>query len=1042
MRKTILLVIITLASSIVYAQSQKVSVVNDAQGSKLLVDGSEMMINGMNWDYFPIGTNFSYSLWNQTEDLIQAALDREMSLLSNMGVNSVRMYTGVPPKWIQYIYEKYGIYTMLNHSFGRYGLTIDGAWVAITDYSNPATQELLMSEVKELAEVYKNTPGLLLYLLGNENNYGLFWAGAETEDFPEGEEQLRAVGENRGRPMYKLMNDAAVAMKGIDSSHPVAICNGDVLFLDIVAEECTDVDIYGTNMYRGASFGGAFEKVKEVYGKPIMFTEFGADAFNAIENTEDQESQAYYMVENWRDIYNNAYGLGKAGNSIGGYTFQFSDGWWKFGQTKNLDVHDNNASWANGGYARDLAEGANNMNEEWFGICAKGPTNTRGLYDLFPRAAYYALKEVHSFNPMIEGVTLASIEEHFSKVNLMDAVLKARGDKAALGGGASAKVRVSELRAELTTFTTGGDLLTTPDVQDPTQPLQLPARTGFDRMESIFVGFEAKPDESIRANVSFNILGNVPVNPINEIFYENRGLSQAVLTVSPGGGQNLQLSPNRVQLYQSEASWTHEYFNLDYFYRTGHYHWGYEGDFFGVYPEANYGPNIDLYNGFAPHGIEVEGKKQFEGLKVAFGPELWWGANPAMLLKYRKHVGKYDVTAIFHEDLDEPGAAISSIAIPVPRTRRATLYAKREFGHIGVEVGGMWGGSPLVDREFQVVRGEGNSAAVFTDQVNPEDTWGGKFKVTYQKGKLNAYAQGASMGLVAGGGADQTQTFTGWRLKDSGSGNQNNFLAGFAYTMGNWQIAPNFLWQRPLVDAIPLDAPAPARARNILDDPFVVRANREMTAGEILLTFDPTPGTWMYEWDNDRAEDASLAASLGFVYRNQPTNMDAAIIFPGTSRVPTPAPSAPPAQDIWEVYTRIVSKVNPELGIVANLYGGNGQANGPDDRVIERYGGNVRMIYKQLKLIAELDINDWGPFDYHKDFNLTFPLQVMADVSITAGKPDWFILPSTQMGLRFTWRSLDEFSPRYIYQDQVVPIGVGNGSEWEFRTYMHINIGR
>ena len=64
----------------------------------------------------------------------------------------------------------------------------------------------------------------------------------------------------------------------------------------------------------------------------------------------------------------------KLDNSIGGFTFQFSDGWWKFGQTKNLDVHDNNASWANGGYDSDFVEGENNMNEEWFGICAKGPT--------------------------------------------------------------------------------------------------------------------------------------------------------------------------------------------------------------------------------------------------------------------------------------------------------------------------------------------------------------------------------------------------------------------------------------------------------------------------------------------------------------------------------------------------------------------------------------------------------------------------------------------------------------------------------------------
>ena len=57
-------------------------------------------------------------------DIIKSALDSEMGLLKNMGVNTVRLYTGIQPKWIEYIYDNYGIYTMLNHSFGRYGLTI------------------------------------------------------------------------------------------------------------------------------------------------------------------------------------------------------------------------------------------------------------------------------------------------------------------------------------------------------------------------------------------------------------------------------------------------------------------------------------------------------------------------------------------------------------------------------------------------------------------------------------------------------------------------------------------------------------------------------------------------------------------------------------------------------------------------------------------------------------------------------------------------------------------------------------------------------
>ena len=350
MKHNFIRIVFFLLITSIFAQADKVSVLNDDDGMKLVVNGEHFMINGMNWDYFPIGTNFSYSLWKQSDDVIKAALDAEMGLLKNMGVNVIRQYTGVQPKWIKYIYEKYGIYTLLNHSFGRYGLTINGTWVPVTDYRDPDTQKLLMSEATKLAQDYKDTPGLLMFLLGNENNYGLFWAGAETEDFPDEQEKIDFIGEERGRPMYKLMNDASIKMKSIDGSHPIAICNGDVLFIDIIAEECKNIDVFGTNMYRGSSFTDAFKTVKEKLKIPIMLTEFGADSFNAIKNAEDQKMQAYYMVENWKDIYQNAAGLGKSENAIGGFTFQFSDGWWKFGQTKNLEVHDNNASWSNGGY--------------------------------------------------------------------------------------------------------------------------------------------------------------------------------------------------------------------------------------------------------------------------------------------------------------------------------------------------------------------------------------------------------------------------------------------------------------------------------------------------------------------------------------------------------------------------------------------------------------------------------------------------------------------------------------------------------------------
>jgi hypothetical protein len=1003
MKNLTLSIIFTLCAFAAMAQAQRVVVDRSPAGMKLTVNGEDFMVNGMNWDYFPIGTNYSYSLWNQPDDIIRAALDAEMSLLKNMGVNTIRVYTGIQPRWITYIYENYGIYTMLNHSFGRYGLTLDGVWVGNTEYADPRTKKLLMEEVSEMANMYKGTPGLLLYLLGNENNYGLFWEGAETEDIPI-EDRKSTV---RATAMYKLFNEATVAMHGIDQSHPVAICNGDLLFLEIIQQECPDIDIFGTNMYRGVSFGDAFQRVADELNKPILFTEFGADAYNALEGTEDQQAQAYYMLYNWKEIYENAAGLGKADNSLGGFTFQFSDGWWKFGQTKNLDIHDTNASWANGGYDRDFMEGENNMNEEWFGICAKGQTSARGLYTLYPRAAYYALKEAHQYNPYGSAASLESLESYFSGITLMDAVIKARGDNAALNAEQGSKLSVSQVRAELSTYYTGGALTTTPKDPDPDN-VSYPDQRGFDHMESFYFGVEAKPADNVRANVTFNVLGNVATNPINEIFYENRGRPLGVQTAV---GNAVVTALDRIAVYQAEYTWDHKLFKLEGFYRTGHYHWGYEGDFFGLYPEANYGPNIDIYNGNAPSGFEIEGKKFLKGLKLAYGPELWWGANPAVLLKYTKDVGKFEVTGIFHEDLDDPGFAISSIAVPQPRTRRATLYTKRKLGKLGVEVGGIWGGQPLVGREFQVARGTSGNYEVLIDEVKADDTWGGKVKLTFSSGRINWYASAASMGLVAGGSPDATQTFTGWRLKDSGSGNQNNILTGFTYSLGKWQIAPNFLWQKPLVDAMPDDVESPGRLRNILDDPFVVISNRETVGGELLITFDPTPGTWMYEWDNDRSEDAPLAASLGFNYRHLPTNHDANIIFPGTGRVPTASPGAPPALDLWEVYTRIVSKINPEFGIIANIYGGNGQARGPDTRTIERVGGDLRIVYKKLKLSSHVKVNDWGPFDYHRDFNLTFPLQLMADLSTTVGMQDWFVLPSTQLGMRFTWRSLDQYSP-------------------------------
>ena len=68
-----------------------------------------------------------------------------------------------------------------------------------------------------------------------------------------------------------------------------------------------------------------------------------------------------------------------------------------------------------------------------------------------------------------------------------------------------------------------------------------------------------------------------------------------------------------------------------------------------------------------------------------------------------------------------------------------------------------------------------------------------------------------------------------------------------------------------------------------------------------------------------------------------------------------------------------------------------------------------------------MKVNDFGPYDYHRDFNMTYPLQLMADISYNLGKPRWFSLPQTKVGVRGTFRTLDRYSNRYQPEGEPVP---------------------
>jgi beta-galactosidase len=369
--------------------------------------------------------------------------------------------------------------------------------------------------------------------------------------------------------------------------------------------------------------------------------------------------------------------------------------------------------------------------------------------------------------------------------------------------------------------------------------------------------------------------------------------------------------------------------------------------------------------------------------------------------------------------------------VPVRQTRKTGLTLSTRWRGVGIQLGGLWANANKIDEPFESDERRADGSFV-TERVTATDTLGARAKLTWESGRIHWYAQGAYMGVVADGGPDPTITYTGWTLKDSGSGNQVNAMTGVAVNVGDFQISPNLLWQKPLVG--PIDPP-----RTILNDadPFAVRGNRETVAGELVLTYDPTPATWLWAWDNDLREDARLAASLGLVYRHQPTSLDAGTFVSAEGATYAFTGGTPP-RDLWEARTRVASRVSHDLRLIGHAWVGTAEPVGDDPRLVHRMGADLRLGWRSTVLQAIAKKDDYGPYDYHRDFNLTFPLQLIGDASYVLDGVRWLGQQQTRIGVRGTMRYLDRYSPRYTLAAD--PGSPAWGNEYELRTYLNVTL--
>lgn len=286
---------------------------------------------------------------NDKQDADEPAIG-DFALLKRMGVNTVRLYHqpfGIKKEILRDLYQRYGIRVVLGDFLGKYAIGSGASWFEGTDYENPEHQKKMLESVKQMVSEFKDEPYILMWLLGNENVYGV---ACNADKKPEA--------------YFRFVNQAAQLIKSLDSEHPVAVASGDVLFLDRFAKYAVDVDAFGANVYRGENgFGSFWESVKYLTDKPAFITEYGCPAYAyGMSREEAENAQAQYLRGCWEDIADNgAFGTGQ-GNAIGAFLFEWLDEWWK---AYEPSYHDKKGLWKG-----PFPDGS--MHEEWLGVAGQG----------------------------------------------------------------------------------------------------------------------------------------------------------------------------------------------------------------------------------------------------------------------------------------------------------------------------------------------------------------------------------------------------------------------------------------------------------------------------------------------------------------------------------------------------------------------------------------------------------------------------------------------------------------------------------------------
>lgn len=360
----------------------------DRDTKMLLVGGrgyEQFTIKGVGYQPTPIGAKPPPSPPHPDDPDIY---DRDFQLLEKMGCNTIRIWALPPSPWVEVPGDPY---INLMNKAAEYGLkVIAGFWMDThVEYADLEVREKARQGFEEFVDAYKDFPALLMWGIGNENNY--------------------RNGSNKA--YYSLCNELAeIAYQREGASyHPVMIINGNLFNIGVEERGAEDfqlnyLDAWGSNAYYRNFYDiywygdhryrrlerpddGFFEVYKEKSSKPLVITEYGADAYRTegidpivgIEDEDSRDAQADWVRQNTLDI------MDASEVCLGGHVMAYSDEWWK-DKYGNRWIHDPGpaAHWGD-----NLPDGY--ANEEYWGIVSI--SDNGGEPDIVtPRKVYDTLK--------------------------------------------------------------------------------------------------------------------------------------------------------------------------------------------------------------------------------------------------------------------------------------------------------------------------------------------------------------------------------------------------------------------------------------------------------------------------------------------------------------------------------------------------------------------------------------------------------------------------------------------------------------------------